>query len=108
MYVVETVFGFLGAVFFLLCLRWSIEIEKKFQEDSELAATRIFLHDSVISSLKVAVAVSVVFGLTGLVSLIGISRGAQLLSNLIRVGSGVLFLGYMYFHYSTEKAVKQD
>lgn len=105
-YVPEVVIGFLGAFMLGLGAIWSSRVRKEFEEDDELAATRLFLKGSMVSSLKVLVASSFVFGFTGALSLAGIVSGIDILANTIRVGTLVLFAGYVYLHYSMLKALR--
>lgn len=107
MYLIETVFGLTGALIFALGLKWARDIFRRFEDDEELAATQIFLQGSIVSSLRIVAVTAVFFALTGVVSLYGIYSGNEMLSNAVRLGSLVLFMGYIQFHYSIHSSLEK-
>lgn len=107
MYLVETIFGLTGFIIFLISLKWAKDIFRRFKNDEELAATKIYLKNSIVSSLKIIALSSIFFAATGAVSLYGLQIENKTLSNAVRVGSFILFASYIYFHYAIHSSLDE-
>jgi len=107
MFLLEVITGVLGGLIFLAAIVLMYRVHQKFEEDRELASTKIFLEGSMVRSLKVVAAGSIFLGLTGLISIIAILFGLhEIYKNFFRIGTAIVFLSYFYMNFEVYMATK--
>lgn len=108
MYLFETLTGVFGALLFGMSVAFSGIIYRYFRDDAKLAATHIFLDNSLQRSLWYVSIGSLLFATTALLTLLGMLFDNIVLQQTIRVGSIGLFVPYMYLNWRLARSVRKQ
>lgn len=108
MFILETIVGIISFLIFTTSAYLSFKILNQFEQDKELAATKIFLQGAMVKSLKALIFGIIAFTITALITLYATINNLEneLLRNSFRIGTIILFLTYLYLTYNIRKSVK--
>ena len=106
--IIEATTGTISLVLLVIASYYSFQVLKSFEENEELAATKIFLHHSIVNSLKVHVIGSLIFGVSGLFSVYAIATEMpEIFQNMYKIGAAYVFATYTYMMYNIAQSTRQ-
>lgn len=94
---VLTLVAAFGTLTFGLTTFFSYSVYTRLQEDRKTTIELFFLRSEISYSLRTLLISILIFGVSGTVSLIGITAENIILAQALRLGSVTLFIGYMAF-----------
>lgn len=97
MYLAETLFGAAGILLFAVMAFYTLEILRNIWKHEKFSMSQFFLSEKGVSAFKVLVVSAMIFSVGMIGAAVALVVDIALLEDVSKIGSVILFMGYVYF-----------
>lgn len=100
-----TVFGFISSLLTIGMIYYTLKIVMAFRENTELAATKMVLHEEILGSFQALSVSSMVFAFLSYIGSMALVLDFHMVTYLSEIGGLAMMLGFIYFQKIIAEAV---